>query len=72
MGRGRGRGKTGVVEQEMPYLFIHHKMNKPEDIFYSIGNIVLCNTFKWSIIYKISESLCCILETNIVLYINST
>ena len=34
--------------------------------------LLFCNNFTWSIIYKNFESLCCTPETNIILQINYT
>ena len=43
-----------------------------QGVMYSTGNIVNNNNFVWFMIYKNIESLCCICETNVILYVNYT
>ena len=65
-------GKVRVWDEEMQTIMC--KVDKQQGY---IGqnkeiNQLFCNNFKWSIIYKNIESLCCTSETNIVLWINGT
>ena len=49
------------IEKQQGYI-IQHREIQP----------LFCDNFKWSIIYKNTESLCCTPETNVILQINYT
>ena len=61
-GKGEGARQQNIIKRGKP---LHIKEAK-KDILYSKGNIIICNNFKWNIIYKNTKSLCCTPETNIV------
>ena len=68
--RERGRGNTGVGNQEIQITMC--KINY-KDILYNTGNTDnIYKTNKWSITFKNSESLYYTLETYIILYIKYT
>ena len=57
--RGRKVGGGDWEEQATMY----NKIDRLRDIFYSPGKYsIICGDFKWSIIYKNAELLCCILK----------
>ena len=61
-----GRGKIGVCDQEIQTTM--HKIDKQQGYIAQHRKIqpLFCNNFKGSIIYKNTESLCCIPEINTV------
>ena len=61
-----GMSKVRVWGEEIQTIMC--KVDKQKDIGQNKEiNQLFCNNFKWSIIYKNIESLCCTPETNIVL-----
>ena len=62
--REGGRGKIGVGEEEVQT--IAYKINKLQGSIVQHSTI-FCSNYKWSIIYKNFESLCCTPKTNIVI-----
>ena len=49
---------------------IVYKINKLQDTLYNTGNTANVYNCKCNIAFKICESLCCTVETYIILYIN--
>ena len=64
--REREEGHIGVRDKEMQIAM--YKINKEQGYIIQHREIqpLFSNTFKWSIIYKNIESLCCTPETNII------
>ena len=54
-----GKIGLGCLEVQITTYKISNK-----DILYSTGHIANIYNFKWSVIYKNTELLCCISETN--------